>query len=228
MFAGRSSLPLAHYGVLPPNEISAIPVKIALGKTSVPESGVPFDARTLELSAIVIPPPGLEHVIPSSQSLLLKPWKPTCHNQTNQGNQGSLGHPHFCSRPCVHIVKGAVCPSGDTCTYCHFPHRPITKPDKHVRLLLAGASEQQLLSTFLPFIRRKAQQEKLLPQVGHLIELLEREVQGPGSQPLTLRPFKPMRMSFMHLVETSMRDLPPQIRTEVDRLKAELPPSLAS
>ena len=71
---------------------------------------------------------------------------------------GSFGHPHFCNRPCVHISKSGVCPSGTECAYCHFPHRAVCKPDGQLRRRILDASDQELLATFLPFIFKKAAQ----------------------------------------------------------------------
>ncbi|CAE7198167.1 unnamed protein product [Symbiodinium sp. CCMP2456] len=141
---------------------------------------------------------------------------------------GSFGHPHFCNRPCVHIAKGHVCPKGMACAYCHFPHRPIPKPDWQLRQSLLAASDQELLVTFLPIISKKAEKEGLLPRVDSLIELLKAEVRGAQCEPIPMGSFRPMRMSFVHLVESSMRRLPPHIRAEVNRLKLELPPPVVT
>lgn len=98
---------------------------------------------------------------------------------------GSFGHPHFCTRPCVHISKGGVCPSGTTCAYCHFPHRAMSKPDCRLRQRLLDASDQELLATFLPFIFKKAATEGLMPLVDRLLQLLQAELrlssQGRGT-----------------------------------------------
>ena len=111
---------------------------------------------------------------------------------------GSFGHPHFCNRPCVHIAKGHVCPKGMACAYCHFPHRPIPKPDWQLRQSLLAASDQELLVTFLPIISKKAEKEGLLPRVDSLIELLKAEVRGAQCEPIPMGSFRPMRMSFVH------------------------------
>ena len=114
---------------------------------------------------------------------------------------GSFGHPHFCTRPCVHISKGGVCPSGTTCAYCHFSHRAISKPDWQLRQRLIDANDQELLATFLPFIFKKAATEGLIPRVDHLLELLNAEMHETQSKPIALGRFRPLRMSFMHLGE---------------------------
>ncbi|CAE7231146.1 unnamed protein product [Symbiodinium sp. CCMP2592] len=161
----------------------------------------------------VLPPPGLE-----------VPEAPLPKAQNLRFGIGSFGHPHFCSRPCVHIAKGHVCPREMACAYCHFPHRPIPKPDWQLRQSLLAASDQKLLVTFLPIIIKKAAKEGLIPRVDGLIELLKAEVRGAQCEPIPMGTLRPMRMSFMHLVESSMRRLPPHIRAEVNRLKLELPP----
>ena len=112
---------------------------------------------------------------------------------------GSSGHPHFCARPCLHISKDGVCPSGTACAYCHFPHRAISKPDSQLRKRLLDASDQELLATFLPFIFKKATMEGLIPHVDHLLELLNAEMHETQSKPIALGRFRPMRMNFMPL-----------------------------
>ncbi|CAE7207963.1 unnamed protein product [Symbiodinium microadriaticum] len=141
---------------------------------------------------------------------------------------GSFGHPHFCNRPCVHISKSGVCPSGTECAYCHFPHRAVCKPDGQLRRRILDASDQELLATFLPFIFKKAAIEGLLPRVGGLLQLLQGEVYEPQSKAVLLGKFRPMRMSFKHLVESCMHRLPPHIRAEVNRIKSELPPPVVT
>ncbi|CAE7692077.1 unnamed protein product [Symbiodinium sp. CCMP2592] len=163
------------------------------------------------------PPPGLE--IPEVP-------EPTTANL--RFGIGSFGHPHFCTRPCVHISRGGVCPSGMVCSYCHFPHRKMSKPDCRLRQRLLDASDQELLATFLPFIFKKAAMEGLTPRVDHLLQLLIAEMHDTQSEAIALGRFRPMRMSFMHLVESSMRRLPPQIRAEVNRIKSELPPPVVT
>ncbi|CAE7780648.1 unnamed protein product [Symbiodinium pilosum] len=137
---------------------------------------------------------------------------------------GSFGHPHLCSRPCVHIAKGGTCPSGAQCTYCHLPHSGLYKPDRHVRRVLSIADNQELLATFLPFVIKKARREGLLPKVSQLIELLKAEVREPPREPIDLGSFRPMKITFMHLVDLSMRRLPDHIMVEVHRLKSQMPP----
>ena len=91
------------------------------------------------------PPPGLE--IPEVP-------EPSAANL--RFGIGSFGHPHFCTRPCVHISKGGECPSGTECAYCHFPHRAVCTPDGQLRQRFRDAGDQELLATFLPFIFKKA------------------------------------------------------------------------
>ncbi|CAE7666108.1 unnamed protein product, partial [Symbiodinium necroappetens] len=86
----------------------------------------------------------------------------------------------------------------------------------------------ELLATFLPFIFKKAAIEGLLPRVGGLLQLLQGEVYEPQSKAVPLGKFRPMRMSFMHLVESCMHRLPPHIRAEVNRIKSELPPPVVT
>ncbi|CAE7818578.1 unnamed protein product [Symbiodinium sp. CCMP2456] len=192
---------------LPGREIPEMPVHTGQHTVTFPVS----DPRNIP------PPPGLE--IPEVP-------EPSAANL--RFGRASFGHPHFCTRPCVHISKSGVCPSGTECAYCHFPHRAVCKPDGQLRQRLLHASDQQLLATFLPFIFKKAAIEGLLPRVGYLLQLLEAEVYEPQSEAVPLGKFRPMRMSFMHLLESCMRRLPPHIRAEVNRIKSELPPPIVT
>ncbi|CAE7380349.1 unnamed protein product [Symbiodinium natans] len=175
------------------------------------------------------PPPGLEQVLASINS----PHCPATRSEEQPPvpmpqvgfNKGSFGHPQLCGRPCIQLAKGGKCPSGMSCTYCHFlPHAAVAKPGFLAHQALLAATDQELLATFLPFIRKKATKEGLLPLVTDLINLLEAEVKEPRPESIPLGSFRPMRMTFMHLVERSMRRLPLYIKEEVQRLKATMPP----
>ncbi|CAE7270143.1 FAL1, partial [Symbiodinium sp. CCMP2456] len=172
-----------------------------------------FPEHTPSPHRVIPPPPGLEI-----------PEVPEAVAANLRFGVGSFGHPDFCTRPCVHISKGGVCPSGTACAYCHFRHCPIQKPDLQLRHRLLDANDQELLATFLPFIFKKAATQGLAPLVGRLLKLLQAEMNETQSEPIALGRFRPMRMSFMHLVLSSMRRLPPHIRAEVNRIKSELPP----
>ena len=139
-------------------------------------------------------------------------------------NKASYGHPELCSRPCVYSVKGDRCPAGLACGYCHLPHEAVgLRLNRRFRDLRDEATEQQLLATFLPYIQWKARMKGLLPSASHLIALLEAEVVEPFAPRIRAK-IKAEKMSFLHLVESSMHNLPPHIRAEVDRLKATMPP----
>ena len=134
------------------------------------------------------PPPGLEI-----------PEVPEAVAGNLRFGVGSFGHPHFCTRPCVYISKGRVCPCGTACAYCHFPHRATSKPDWKLRQRLLAANDQELLATFLPFIFKKAAMEGLIPYVDHLLALLKAEMHETQSEAIALGRFRPLRMNFMRL-----------------------------
>ena len=146
------------------------------------------------------PPPGLEEVGASGSSQLAQARPADTPVVPFWCSKGSFGHPQLCGRPCVHVAKGGVCPSGLACTYCHFlPHAAVVKPGGSMRRTLLAATDQELLATFLPFIRKKAGKEGLLPLANDLINLLEAEMHEPPPTSISLVSFRPMKMTFMRL-----------------------------
>ena len=67
-----------------------------------------------------------------------------------------------------------------------------------LRQRLLAASDQD---TFLPFIFKKAAIEGLIPRVDRLLELLKAEMHDTQSKAVLLGRFRPMKMSFMCLVQ---------------------------
>ncbi|CAE7582017.1 unnamed protein product [Symbiodinium natans] len=194
-------------------------------RTPVPEAVYRIPHGGSSASGRFRPPPGLEEVGASGSSQLAQARPADTPVVPFWCSKGSFGHPQLCGRPCVHVAKGGVCPSGLACTYCHFlPHAAVVKPGGSMRRTLLAATDQELLATFLPFIRKKAGKEGLLPLANDLINLLEAEMHEPPPTSISLVSFRPMKMTFMHLVASSMRRLPLHIQVEVQRLKANLPP----
>ncbi|CAE7209819.1 unnamed protein product, partial [Symbiodinium natans] len=37
-------------------------------------------------------------------------------------SRGSVGHPEFCTRPCVYLSGHGSCPRKEECNFCHAPH----------------------------------------------------------------------------------------------------------
>ena len=90
-------------------------------------------------------------------------------------NNGSIGHPILCKRPCVHVAKGGPCPLGDPCPYCHFPHRVLHRPKEEQRAFMKKMPTAELLSTILGLLQEKAQATKL-QGTEPLFDLLRAEI----------------------------------------------------
>ena len=125
----------------------------------------------------VLPPPGLE-----------VPEAPLPKAQNLRFGTGSFGHPHLCSRPCVHVAKA----------YCHFPHRPIPKPDWQLRQSLLARKRPGASRDLPADYHQESGERRPLSRVEGLIKLLRAEVRGAQFEPIPMGTFRPMRMSFMH------------------------------
>mmetsp|Transcript_69910 Transcript_69910/g.158667 ORF Transcript_69910/g.158667 Transcript_69910/m.158667 type:complete len:661 (+) Transcript_69910:40-2022(+) len=70
-------------------------------------------------------------------------------------NEGSIGHPELCARPCLYFAKGE-CANGQECHFCHLPHprRPV-HPDKKNRQLLKEMSFEECLTVIFPVLKEK-------------------------------------------------------------------------
>ncbi|CAJ1462044.1 unnamed protein product [Effrenium voratum] len=97
---------------------------------------------------------------------------------------GSLGHPEFCRKPCLLMVRQFWCPNGRQCGFCHHPHhdRSMTL-DKRQRLALRSLSEQEQLNHVLPRLKARAKQ---FPRAIRVIDLMDEhlarlEVPEPSS-----------------------------------------------
>jgi len=87
-------------------------------------------------------------------------------------NEGSLGHPYFCSRPCVFFTTGA-CANADRCTYCHMAHqkRPMHL-DKRNRSLFEGMETSMRVGLLMSLIRQKLLDLDLLNDMEESVEEL--------------------------------------------------------
>ncbi|CAE7217247.1 unnamed protein product [Symbiodinium natans] len=111
---------------------------------------------------------------------------------------GSLGHPEFCVRPCVHFGKGH-CQLGADCRYCHGTHDAPAKFDKKQRGLFQKLSPLEVLYLLHPILIRKGQ-----PELADALELIEFEMQrlqGPaasqGLEPEVLQPSQRRQMQAL-------------------------------
>ncbi|CAJ1404879.1 unnamed protein product [Effrenium voratum] len=100
----------------------------------------------------------------------------------SRGNEGSLGHPEVCRRPCVHFAARG-CSAGRACSYCHAEH-PKRPPslDKAWRSRLGKLTEGQLLAIVLGQLRARAERKNFLPAAEGLLGILERRWQQLGAE----------------------------------------------
>ncbi|CAE7391225.1 RBCMT [Symbiodinium sp. CCMP2456] len=90
-----------------------------------------------------------------------------------EANPGSLGHPELCRRPCIYLLKGGACHAGHACNFCHLTHCTLdAKLDQKQRRLLQKMSPGEMLATFLPHFRSRADETGLLHQAEPLIRLM--------------------------------------------------------
>lgn len=89
-----------------------------------------------------------------------------------RGNDGSTGHPYFCSRPCMFFASGACANTGG-CTYCHVPHqkRP-THLDKRSRACFENLTPASRLGLLLSLVRQRLLHLELLDEVQALVDEL--------------------------------------------------------
>jgi len=94
---------------------------------------------------------------------------------------GSIGHPDFCSRPCVYILKGDKCKNGEACRFCHIKHDSRLKLDKLQRILLQEMPKYHLLSLLSSSLRVKAVKARdilKLPQMSEHFQKILALVDG--------------------------------------------------
>ncbi|CAE7240208.1 unnamed protein product [Symbiodinium necroappetens] len=88
---------------------------------------------------------------------------------------GSLGHPHFCRRPCVLLALGQ-CRSGTACKYCHLVH-DNGKPQsfsKHIRERIHSMKGSAKLRLLRDSLQHKVQKvPTLASQVAGLSDIIE-------------------------------------------------------
>mmetsp|Transcript_54227 Transcript_54227/g.168184 ORF Transcript_54227/g.168184 Transcript_54227/m.168184 type:complete len:557 (-) Transcript_54227:266-1936(-) len=85
-------------------------------------------------------------------------------------NEGSIGHPELCARPCLYFAKGA-CSNGTSCKFCHLDHprRPV-HPDKKNRQLLKDMPFPLCISVLAPVVREKTEDLGLGREVTQIVD----------------------------------------------------------
>lgn len=70
-------------------------------------------------------------------------------------NDGSMGHPDLCSRPCLYFASGK-CAFGDRCEFCHLPHskRPVHLSKKH-REMMQEMEPASATALILPILEER-------------------------------------------------------------------------
>lgn len=70
-------------------------------------------------------------------------------------NEGSVGHPFLCSRPCLYFVSG-TCANGGSCAFCHMRHpKRAAHLDKKHRDILRALPVARAKALMLPVIWQK-------------------------------------------------------------------------
>lgn len=88
-------------------------------------------------------------------------------------NEGSIGHPFCCSRPCMFFATG-TCANAASCSYCHLPHlkRPVHL-DRQNRAYFDSLPPHRRVSRLMSLIRKKVTGAGLMDQMGHPLEDLD-------------------------------------------------------
>lgn len=110
-------------------------------------------AEALSGAALPAAPPGLEGLVAARPN-----------------NDGSVGHPYFCSRPCMFFFSGN-CANTDTCSYCHAPHqkRPVHL-DKRNRVLFDNMEADIRTGLLISLLFKKVMELDLFEEVQGLLE----------------------------------------------------------
>mmetsp|Transcript_82186 Transcript_82186/g.172053 ORF Transcript_82186/g.172053 Transcript_82186/m.172053 type:complete len:289 (-) Transcript_82186:278-1144(-) len=103
---------------------------------------------------------------------------------TSQGpvNNGSVGHPELCPRPCLFFYQGK-CVNGVDCNFCHFTHpkRPAHLDKRH-RAILRELPIRECLSLVLPILKDRTVALSAGPQVSRELEEMYSEVESSRSE----------------------------------------------
>ena len=89
---------------------------------------------------------------------------------------GSLGHPEFCARPCIYAARGN-CTSGDSCAFCHIPHKGTPKLDKKQRANLQEMQTAEVIELIIASLRCKVKWSKGQLRLQSLMDFLQQERQ---------------------------------------------------
>lgn len=87
-------------------------------------------------------------------------------------NEGSVGHPFLCSRPCLFVTSGS-CASGNDCAFCHrsHPKRPLHL-DKRNREMLDRMPDDARTALLLSLLQEKVAAIDTSPMSQKLFEAM--------------------------------------------------------
>ncbi|CAE7884374.1 rab1D [Symbiodinium microadriaticum] len=166
-------------------------------------------------------PPGLEDGDIGSTYQRPQEWLLGCRVPAPPGLEDACGvTPVLCGS------RGAGCPSGMTCHYCHLPHcSGRIKLDKIRRGTLSQMNDQQRLFIFLPLVRQRASDTGLLPSVAKIVELLEAEMVDPQVTPSVSSPMRKLekfaaRMPLIQLIGCCMHEIPDSVQVALTQVLA--------
>jgi len=91
-------------------------------------------------------------------------------------NQGSFGHPDFCSRACLYYAHGD-CSNGRSCSFCHMQHpKRSAHLDKRHREMLKDMSLVDRAQLIFPVLQEKVERLHLGSQAAELLDRLWEDV----------------------------------------------------
>ena len=95
---------------------------------------------------------------------------------------GSLGHPEWCSRPCIHFFRSGYCLQGSQCDYCHEPHevRPL-KMRRRLRTIFASLPREEQMFIILCYLSKLSAQLGFPAEATLLLQCLHLEWQQAQS-----------------------------------------------
>eukprot|EP00930_Biecheleria_cincta_P083440 TRINITY_DN7300_c0_g1_i2.p1 TRINITY_DN7300_c0_g1~~TRINITY_DN7300_c0_g1_i2.p1 ORF type:complete len:282 (+),score=33.18 TRINITY_DN7300_c0_g1_i2:143-988(+) len=145
-------------------------------------------------------------------------------------SKGSIGHPEFCRRPCIYIMRGG-CDNGKECGFCHHAeHGSRAHLDKYTRSLIRSMSFEDLLTLVSQLILERAQETGMLREVAPMVLALRQLPASGSASSSTCLDRLAMRKIRMTLRKLSIARLISVLRTHASRLEvhADLTSQLAS
>jgi len=122
-------------------------------------------------------------------------------------NQGSLGHPELCSRPCLYFASGS-CSNGRSCDYCHLPHsRRLAHLDRRHRELLRSKPLEVWAALVLPIVNRRVEGLVESPWAADAMGKLATLCRIPTESLKGAAPHRTQRMLSLSLKSLRLRTL---------------------